>query len=112
MFDKFWSSIESKQQPSFHAEILAKTYMNPKSEVLKDIPQFFDKWDISDFEMIVEEVLSMPPLEGESWYPESFGEIGISPELTFNEGYNLSILPDVVWSYTAKNKVKKKKKFF
>lgn len=109
--EKFWSILEHSPLPTVHAEILAKTYAYPKSDVLKDIPQF-DNWNIEDFETIVEDVLSMPPLEGEGWDAERFGEVGIAPNLIYNEGFNMSLLPDVVWTHAKKNKVIKKKKFF
>lgn len=112
MYEKFWASIEEAPRPSVTAEILARTYSNPKSDVLQDILPFFNEWGIEDFEMIVEEVLSLPPLEGERLHADKFGAVGVAPYLDFNENYNLAVLPEVIWKHTALIKANEKKKFF
>lgn len=112
MYENFWASIEEAPRPSVTAEILARTYTNPKSEVLQDILPFFNEWGIEDFELIVEEVLSMPPIEGERMHAYEFGAVGVAPYLSFNEGYNLAGLPETIWKHTALIKSNEKKKFF
>lgn len=112
MYEKFWSCIENADRPNITAEILARTYTNPKSAVLKDILPFFNEWIIEDFEKIVDEVLIMPPLEGERIHTDKFGEVGIAPYLDFNEGYNLAVLPEAVWEHAGLIKALDKKKFF
>ena len=108
MLDKLWSTVEKSDNPSVHAEILAMTYFNAPSDDLTDIIEAFNSWAISDFEEVLDEVLSMPPLEGDSLKEFRFGKTNFVSRLMFNEANYMTDLPSLFW----KRPITNKKKFF
>lgn len=110
MLDELWSKLESADEKSITAEILAWTYFNPPGEQIKYIKEHFDSWTLEDFERVYEQVLGLPHLEGENWHETRFGVADFVARIDFFEGSNLSILPEFFWFNVSKPK--KKQRFF
>lgn len=110
MLDKLWSKLESAEEKSITAEILAWAYFNPPGDQIKNIKEHFDSWTLEDFERVYYQVLELPTLEGESWHETRFGVTDFVARIDFSEGNNLTILPEFFWFNVSKPK--QKQRFF
>jgi len=108
MLEKMWKDLENAEEKSTSAEILAWTYFNPPGEQIKDIQVHFDSWDLEDFELVYDQVLQLPPLEGEMWHETRFGITDFVSKIDFFEGSNLSILPEYFWFKVSKPNIRQK----
>jgi hypothetical protein len=97
MLDVMWSRIEQASALDVEAEILCLTYVNAPTDTLEHIMDKFDEWSVDDFISIINYVMDVPPLEGESIRPNKFGEDDWSLIMPLNEATNLYQLPHFVW---------------